>query len=180
MKILQLGKFYPIRGGVEKVMYDIAVGVSERDVQCDMLCAASKGQESGVIKLNNYGKVVCADSIVKLAATMISPQMLLNLRKTCNQYDVIHVHHPDPMACLALKTSGYKGKVVLHWHSDILKQKRLLRFYTPLQNWLIERADVIVGTSPVYVHESPFLADVQKKVTHIPIGVPVADRKSVV
>ena len=24
MKILQIGKFYPIRGGVEKVMYDIA------------------------------------------------------------------------------------------------------------------------------------------------------------
>ena len=25
MKILQIGKFYPVRGGVEKVMYDITV-----------------------------------------------------------------------------------------------------------------------------------------------------------
>ena len=32
MKILELGKFYPIRGGVEKVMWDITVGVSERGV----------------------------------------------------------------------------------------------------------------------------------------------------
>lgn len=29
MKILQLGKFYPIRGGVEKVMYDLMLGLSE-------------------------------------------------------------------------------------------------------------------------------------------------------
>lgn len=39
MKILQLGKFYPIRGGVEKVMWDITNGISARGIDCDMLCA---------------------------------------------------------------------------------------------------------------------------------------------
>lgn len=29
MKILQLGKFYPVLGGVEKVMFDLTVGLSE-------------------------------------------------------------------------------------------------------------------------------------------------------
>ncbi len=28
LKILQLGKFYPVRGGVEKVMYDLMTGLS--------------------------------------------------------------------------------------------------------------------------------------------------------
>ena len=32
MKILQLGKFYPIRGGVEKVMWDLTVGLAERGI----------------------------------------------------------------------------------------------------------------------------------------------------
>lgn len=32
LKILQLGKFYPIRGGVEKVMYDLMLGLSARKV----------------------------------------------------------------------------------------------------------------------------------------------------
>ena len=36
MRILQLGKFYPIRGGVEKVAYDLTTGLSERNVRCDM------------------------------------------------------------------------------------------------------------------------------------------------
>ena len=36
MKVLQLGKFYPIFGGVEKVMYDLTLGLG-----CDMLCASA-------------------------------------------------------------------------------------------------------------------------------------------
>ena len=42
MKILQLGKFYPIRGGVEKVMWDLTWGLAERGIPCDMLCAYLK------------------------------------------------------------------------------------------------------------------------------------------
>ena len=168
MKILELGKFYPIRGGVEKVMWDITVGVSERGVDCDMLCAC---EESKVIRLNEHGRVICVRSLAKVAATMISPAMILWLRKHCKEYDIIHIHHPDPMACLALFLSGFRGRVILHWHSDILKQKTLMKFYRPLQNWLVRRADSIVGTTPVYTAESEALAKVQEKIVSIPIGV---------
>jgi rhamnosyl/mannosyltransferase len=67
--------------------------------------------------------------------------------------------------------SGFKGKVVLHWHSDIIKQKTLLKLYKPLQSWLINRADVIIGTTPVYLKASPWLKDVQHKTVCLPIGV---------
>ena len=30
LRVLQLGKFYPIKGGVEKVMYDLTTGFAER------------------------------------------------------------------------------------------------------------------------------------------------------
>ena len=43
MKILQLGKFYPVRGGVEKVMYDLTVGLSSEGIDCDMMCASADG-----------------------------------------------------------------------------------------------------------------------------------------
>ena len=170
MKILQLGKFYPIRGGVEKVMYDLMMGLSELGVSCDMLCALSDGG-SRIVRLNENARLIGCRTWVKLAATMISPDMILTLRRVCREYDVIHVHHPDPMACLALLLSGYKGKVVLHWHADIEKQKVLLRFYMPLQKWLLKRADVIVGTTPVYLAASPYLKSVQDKVCCLPIGV---------
>ena len=171
MKILQIGKFYPIRGGVEKVMFDLTVGLSEQHIQCDMLCASTENHPAETIQLNNFGRVIIVPTKIKAAATMLAPSMITKLRKIAKNYDIIHIHHPDPMAALALFLSGYKGKVVLHWHSDIVKQKRLLQLYRPLQNWLIKRADKIVGTSPVYVQESPFLNHVKNKIGYIPIGI---------
>ena len=170
MRVLQLGKFYPIRGGVEKVAYDLMVGLSERGVHCDMMCAATQGG-SRVIPINRNAHLICCHTWLKAAATMISPAMIFTLRKVCRQYDIIHVHHPDPMACLALYLSGYKGRVIVHWHSDIQKQKILLNFYRPLQNWLLSRADLVIGTTPVYLSESPYLQSVQKKSVCLPIGI---------
>jgi len=168
MRILEVGKFWPIGGGVEKVMYDITRGVSAKGIDCDMLCASFEPQ---TIQLNEHGRVIAVKSYAKKAATMIAPAMISTLRKICKDYDIVHVHHPDPMAALALLLSGYKGKVILHWHSDILSQKFFLALYKPLQRWLINRADLILGTTPVYVAQSPYLQKVQDKINYLPIGI---------
>lgn len=195
MKILQLGKFYPIKGGVEKVMWDLTRGLSAKGVVCDMLCACLekdmpaenaasaenvvkdafpvvKGDFGArMIQFNDAGRCICVPAKMQKAATMLSPAMVRWLRKHSAEYDLIHVHHPDPMACLALKMSGYKGRVFVHWHSDILKQKTLLKLYAPLQKWLLKRAERIIGTTPVYVAQSPWLQDFQDKTCYLPIGI---------
>ena len=185
MKILQLGKFYPIRGGVEKVMWSITLGLAERGIPCDMLCAklpndgpdpdhrlmAEETPEGLVISFSPENRVICVPAITKKAATMISPAMIRWMRRHAAEYDIIHIHHPDPMAALALRLSDFKGRIVLHWHSDIVAQKFLLKFYKPLQDWLIQRAKWIVGTTPVYLQNSPYLAQVQDKTVCVPIGI---------
>lgn len=170
IKVLQLGKFHPFKGGVEKVMEAFASGLSQRGYSCDLLCA-SADDEVGETPLTLNSRLIKTYTLGKLASTMISPQMAVTLKRICHDYDIIHIHHPDPMATLALFHSGYKGKVVLHWHSDILKQRIALKFFMPLQKWLIDRADLILGTSPVYVEESKALKKVQHKVDYLPIGV---------
>ena len=75
MKILQIGKFYPIRGGVEKVMYDITVGLSQRQVHCDMLCASAEQQRPKSLSLNKYARILCVPTWKKVAATMLAPGM---------------------------------------------------------------------------------------------------------
>lgn len=172
MKILQLGKFYPVRGGVEKVMYDLTVGLGQRGVDCDMLCTEVDSHGSHrIIEAAPHAHVVTSHTWMKLASTTFAPSMITYLRGMARDYNIIHVHHPDPMAALALRLSGFKGKVVLHWHSDILRQRQLLRIYKPLQRWLINRADIIVGTTPEYLDHSEALSDVRHKTVCIPIGI---------
>lgn len=170
MKILQIGKFWPVRGGVEKVMYDLTLGLSQRAIGCDMLCAASRGPALH-ITLNDCGSVMATRSLLKASSTMISPAMAVRLRRIAARYDIIHIHHPDPMAALALYVSGYRGKVVLHWHSDILRQRLLLKFYRPLQRWVLRRADAVICTSPNYAAGSRELASAGARLRVVPIGV---------
>lgn len=178
MKILQLGKFYPLQGGVEVVMHKLAVGLSGRGIHCDLFYASRDGDTSDIV-LNDYCRIFRSKTLLEAKATMISPQMVWKLRRIHQDYDIIHIHHPDPMAALALYHSGFRGKVVLHWHADIIRQNQLLRYYKPLQSWLIRRADLIVGTSPVYIRESDALKKVQTKTTYVPIGVTPSDTQYV-
>lgn len=172
MKILQLGKFYPIRGGVEKVMWDLTRGLAAEGHDCDMLCASFDGsKETQVIPVGESGRCIVLPCRFQASGTMVCPKMIGWVCEHASEYDIIHIHHPDPMACLALRMSGYKGRVVLHWHSDILKRRVIMAAYKPLQDWLIRRADMIVGTTPVYVAQSQALKDVQDKVTYVPIGI---------
>lgn len=172
MNILQLGKFYPIQGGVEKVMYDLMTGIghSHHESRSDMMCVAAIPQPFEQI-LSENSKLFCTKLNKKLFSTMLSFDLIRKLKKISPKYDIIHIHHPDPMAALALRLSGFEGKVVLHWHSDILKQKNLLKLYRPLQEWLIKRADVIIGTSPKYLEESPHLKNNKKRKIAVPIGI---------
>lgn len=171
MRVLQLGKFYPFSGGMEKVMFDLLSGLSAVGIDCDVLCTyAEPGKPYHVYKIGN-NNIICTKSLAKKLSTAISPQLIRELRRICSRYDIIHVHHPNPMSALALRLSGYKGKVVVHWHSDILRQKRILWAYMPLQSWLLRRADIIMGTSPVYVNQSPHLEAFIDKCTYVQIGI---------
>lgn len=170
MKILQIGKFWPVLGGIEKVMFDLTQGLSYKGIECDMLCADADGR-SKVIPFNGPGRIITARTAIKAKSTMISLEMVSLLRHIASDYDIIHIHHPDPMAAFALFMSGYKGKVVLHWHSDILRQRFLLKAYLPLQNWLLRRADHVICTSPNYYEGSSALRRVSSKLSCVPIGV---------
>ncbi|MDY0933027.1 glycosyltransferase [Chryseobacterium sp. CFBP8996] len=172
MRILQLGKFYPIKGGVEKVMFDLMSDISKKGIQCDMLCASeNKSQKNEEIIINSLAKLIIVPTFTEIAKTKISSSMIFKLRDICNSYDIIHIHHPDPMAALALFLSRYKGRVVLHWHSDILAQKKLLKIYDPLQRWLIKRACVIIGTTENYLQNSKPLINFKNKCLAVPIGI---------
>jgi rhamnosyl/mannosyltransferase len=75
------------------------------------------------------------------------------------------------MATLALWWVNPGCKIIVSWHSDIIRQKVLLLFFRPFQNWLLKKADSLVATTPNYIKDSRALQKYPSKTTFIPIGV---------
>jgi glycosyltransferase involved in cell wall biosynthesis len=172
MRILQLGRFYPPElGGIETVIFEIVEGLNANNIRCDVLCS-NKINRLEISNTRNY-KIVRAPSLTHVLSTSISPALIFQLRKLVKEYDIIHLHHPDPMATLALLLCrpGGKQKIIVHWHSDIIRQKFTLFFYRPIQEWLLKRCNRIVVTSQNYLDTSKHLTKYWGKAEVVPIGI---------
>ncbi len=171
MKVLQVSKFYPpVMGGIESVAWELTEGLNRAGIACQVLCS---DQESHTVRErapSGYD-VLRVASWGRLLSTSIAPSMPLHLRRLALEHDIVHVHMPDPMAALALLAAPARTRVVVHWHSDVIRQRRALKLYEPLQNWLLRRADAVVVTSPPYAESSAVLAPWRHKVSVIPIGI---------
>ncbi len=171
MRVLQVGKFYyPVVGGVETVEYDLTEMLNRNNITCDVLCT-DIGKVNRTDIINGY-RVYRSATITSIFSTSLSYSYIKNLRSLIKDYDIIHVHLPNPLANFSLLFANMHGKkIVLHWHSDIIKQKFLLKLYRPLQSWLLKKADVIIGTSDKYIAESHELKPYLDKCVSIPIGI---------
>ncbi|MBF0465026.1 MAG: glycosyltransferase [Nitrospirae bacterium] len=171
MKVLQFGKYYPPAppGGIEVVMYNLTEGINKEGTRCDVLCSNTNATYSEEI-YNGYN-VIRTKSYGKILSTSVSPQLISKFIDINKNYDIIHVHFPDPLANLAVLLAKPKNKVVLHWHSDIVRQRLLLKLYAPVMHWLMKRADAIITTTPTYITCSRHLNPFEHKAVTIPIGV---------
>lgn len=172
MKVLQLGRFFPpSTGGIETVMYDITEVLNAyEDVLCDVLCSS----KNYTYEENIYDKykVIRTKSYGVYFSTSITPQMIFKLKEIIKEYDILHIHLPDPMANIVLMlVDSSKQKIILHWHSDIVRQKYLLKVYEPFQDWMMRKADKIIATTPKYIDESKYLQKYKDKCISIPIGI---------
>ncbi|RVT49486.1 glycosyltransferase [Rubrivivax albus] len=173
MKVLQVSKFYPPdHGGIEAVARDLSAGFVRAGLQVEVLCAHKRRPNAE--EVDSLGvRVTRAGSFGMLMSTSMAPGLVSELRRRRDGYDIVHVHMPDPLAALAVWVARPRGRVVLHWHSDVVRQRVARHAYEPLQRWLLRRADAVIATSPPYAASSPWLRLVREKVVVIPIGAPV-------
>lgn len=170
MKVLQCGKFYPPHlGGIETVTQNIAEWLNGAGIRCDVLCTNHKN-ESITEDRQNY-TIYRSASLGLISSVALSFPYLKKLTSLQSAYDILHIHLPNPLANLAMMFVRPKVKVVLHWHSDIIRQKKLLKLYDPLQERFLKRADAIIATSPQYAEGSPYLLRYKQKVTSIPLAI---------
>lgn len=169
-RCLQLTKFYPpVFGGIETATYELAEGLLARGIPTEVLCAntsrATVRDTFGLISVTRAG------SYAKLLSTSMAPGVVTELIRSRRDHDIVHVHLPNPMANVALLLARPTGRIVLHWHSDIINQAAALKLYEPLQERMLNRADAIIATSQAYADHSPWLKRHLHKVHVVPLGI---------
>ncbi|HEY1171518.1 MAG TPA: glycosyltransferase [Verrucomicrobiae bacterium] len=168
MKILELGKFYPpYRGGMETLLECWSRGFVRRGGEVNCVVANTASQT--VHEVLDGVKVHRLASHGSLLSTSLCPAYL-SATKTYPS-DVWQAHFPNPLADVACLRGDPKTPMVLTYHSDIIRQSSVLKFYRPILKRLLDRADVIVVATPNHLKYSHTLPPYAAKVEVIPFGI---------
>ncbi len=172
MRILHISKYYyPYIGGVENICkYLVDATRLEHDVAVVCFNEKCNDREDTVdgVKIYRVG------SWVNIARQALSLSYFWVLRKAIQEFqpDVIHFHWANPFpAAVLLAVIPHKVKLVIHWHMDIIKQKKIYPFIRPVETALLKRADLVMVTSPTYRDGSLPLQPYKDKVVVVPNAI---------
>lgn len=101
--------------------------------------------------------------------------MFSRFRALSDQADMIHYHFPWPVMDIVHLGLRPNKPTIVTYHSDIVKQKLLLKLYRPVMNRFLGSVDRIVATSPNYAETSDVLQRFKDKTTIIPLSLDEAD-----
>ncbi|HET9467232.1 MAG TPA: glycosyltransferase [Vicinamibacterales bacterium] len=109
-------------------------------------------------------------AIARVGAVAVCPRMPFDLAR--DEADIIVLHEPNPMALVAYFLARPTGRLVVWYHSDVIRPSwRYRLFYRPFLRFALSRAVRIVVSSPALGASAPELQEFQTKCTVIPFGI---------
>ncbi|MBU4450758.1 MAG: glycosyltransferase [Actinobacteria bacterium] len=172
IKVLQISKFfYPHFGGMEKVVRDINIGLKE-NVNMKVLTCQVKGK--GNKEIIDGIEVFRAGSIGSYFSVPLSFTFPFLLKKLSRDRDILHFHLPFPLAVMSYLLVRPKGKVVVWWHSDILRPKYLYKLlYKPFLRKFLNKVDKIIVATPLHIKNSDIIKGFEQRCEVIPFGIDI-------
>lgn len=171
MKVVHLGKFYfPDLGGIESVTKSLAERSAEAGADVRVVCFHGSPRVEGRDTINNV-KITRAKWYVNISSQPFGFDYIRKSFVLIRDADIVHMHAPNLIASVPAMLLSRRVKLVVHWHSDIRNKGLLGWLIRPLERKLLQRADVIIVTSPIYGKASPSLTRFQTKLEIVPIGV---------
>jgi glycosyltransferase involved in cell wall biosynthesis len=173
MKILHVYKdFYPpVKGGIEYHLNLLVKGLKYRGVDVEVLVSNTSNRFDEecfdgirVFKAPQWGRFYSAP---------LTPTFHYSLRQIGKRADIIHFHYPNPTAELSYFFTKLNKKLIVTYHSDIIRQDKLGKLYSPFRRIFLKRVDRIIATSPNYIQSSTVLNQFKQKCTVIPLGTNV-------
>jgi rhamnosyl/mannosyltransferase len=171
IKVLHFFKtYYPeTMGGIEQVIFQIAEGGTKYGFESEVLYLSDRGAARNEVVGHHVTHRSKLD--FHIASTGFSISAFRDFAELAKKADVIHYHFPWPYMDLVHFASRIRKPTVVSYHSDIVKQKTLLKLYQPLMNRFLSSVDCIVASSPNYAQSSPVLTQFKDKVKIIPYGL---------
>lgn len=174
MRILHVYKDYdPIVGGIENHVKTVAEAQARSGHEVRVLVTRpGRVHTSHPLphqELINGVHVIRAWRLATVASTPLSPVFPFQLWRT--PADIVHLHFPYPVGEVSQWLAGRGRPYVITYHSDVVKQKAMLRFYRPLMKRVLNNASRILPTSDRYVQSSKFLRPLAGKCSVVPLSV---------
>lgn len=171
MKILHVGKFYPPhKGGIETYLESLCRELKS-SVEIEVL--VSSDDRNGSTDVVDGVLVRRLPTWFTFSSASIGPGLVTAIRSS--PADIVHLHFPHPMAILAWLASGHPGRLVVSYHSDIVRQRVLGAAFMPFLRAALHRASAIIAASPNYVDSSLVLREFRERCDVIPYGVQLDD-----
>lgn len=172
LRILEVNKaYYPHVGGIETLVRQYSEGLA-RDYDVDVKVLVCRDDRGRTLRQRINGvDVTKAASLGTFCKCPVSFTFIRLFRKMAKKADVIHIHMPFPLADVAALLSGFKGRIVLSWHSDIVKQKKMMLLYKPFMKRLLDRADAVAIATMGHYFGSDHLKDYFGKCHVVPYGI---------
>lgn len=171
MKILHIYRtYYPdTQGGLEEAIRQICLSTGPLGADNRVLTLQRKPGESTVERTE--ATVYRSPLHMSIKSCDIGFNILPLYKELLDWCDIVHYHFPWPFADLLELIAGGNKPYIVTYHSDIVRQKLLGKFYRPLMNHFLGNAARVVATSQNYFASSPVLSDYSDKVEVIPLGI---------
>ncbi|WP_436926231.1 glycosyltransferase [Halosimplex amylolyticum] len=171
MDILHVNKYYyPHFGGIESVVKTLADGTVRARHQVNVLATTQKA----------FGRRRSVDGVAvhearhfgTILSVPIAPSFPLRYAHLASDADVVHHHLPNPLSVVSHLISPVSGAAtVATYHSDIVRQSRVLGWYEPFIDRFLQSLDHVFVTSRPLLEQSPHLEGIREKCSIVPLSV---------
>ncbi len=162
--------YYPdTEGGLEEVIRQICLNTRNLGVESRVF-VLSPVPEPSLVK-RPEAEVYRSRQNFEIASCGVGLNALSRFNELIAWCDVVNYHFPWPFGDLLDLLSRVKKPKVVTYHSDIVRQRILSKFYAPLMTRFLGGVDYIIPTSTNYAVTSQVLGQFTDKIRAIPIGI---------
>jgi rhamnosyl/mannosyltransferase len=185
LRVCHLAKFYhPASGGIETHLRTLAQAQAALGAEVHVLCVNHQDAAGRDVTFQRFARTETVEgrdgpvrvvragrqaSLARFDLCLSLPRLMTRL--AARRFDLLHLHVPNPTMLLLLAAVRPAAAVVITYHSDVVRQRRLARLLRPVEHLVFRKARAVLATSPAYADGSELLRAYRDRVRVVPFGI---------